>query len=749
MKKEKNLTAPDDMENTPETMEDDQTSYYSDYYEPEATIDKKRIPLLRIGVSGLYTFTTMKKWQIPHQPIKLNKQTPLSSIPLPTMPVPNNIPIDSRPLPIPVIPIKHYYEELRLDVDGMYPQMQASGSIRSLFFNTRWIAELRKTGSNTYEGKIWYTYGLSILKYHYVKIKTIYSFPFGPKQAIVIFSGAGVPDRSIIFGFKSKYFHDVEFEFDYEEGITPITSIGTYDHPNHPPTLPDETISIDKVFRRTGFNVSHTSGAGQIPSALKGANGKWSDNEMHDAMQTYWSKFADKPQWSMWTLFAQQHDTGRSLGGVMFDDIGPNHRQGTSLFYDSFISDLPAGDPDAAAFVARMKFWTAVHEMGHTFNLAHSWQKELGNRWIPGVHNENNARSFMNYPYNVPGSTTAFFSDFEYRFSDQELLFLRHAPYEFVEMGNADWFENHAFEWAKETENAHLQLVLRVNKPDFNFEFMEPVCVELKITNTSPYPKVVDSKMLADMHNLTLVVQRKGASARQYRPFAQKCYENTPMVLQPGVSMYESIFISAGVGEWLIDEPGDYVIQACVESDEEKYSVSNAMTIRVRPAKTHDEEYIAQDFFSDEVGRVLQFDGSRVLQRGINTLMEVSTKLPHMKASAHANVALAMPYTKDYKSIQFKGDSKKAADNKSIKTESANPAEANKFFEKAFGKSFEMQIESLGHIDAKDYVQTFAASLKDEGKAKEALKVQEELVKVFTSRKVLPSVINDIKSTMK
>ena len=47
----------------------------------------------------------------------------------------------------------------------------------------------------------------------------------------------------------------------------------------------------------------------------------------------------------------------------------------------------------------------------------------------------------MNYPFRVAGGQSAFFADFEYRFSDQELLFMRHAPERFVQMGAADWFD--------------------------------------------------------------------------------------------------------------------------------------------------------------------------------------------------------------------------------------------------------------------------------------------------------------------
>ncbi len=60
-------------------------------------------------------------------------------------------------------------------------------------------------------------------------------------------------------------------------------------------------------------------------------------------MQTYWSRFSASAQWGMWVFFASLHDIGSDLGGVMFDDIGPNHRQGTAIFNDAFISNAPGG----------------------------------------------------------------------------------------------------------------------------------------------------------------------------------------------------------------------------------------------------------------------------------------------------------------------------------------------------------------------------------------------------------------------
>jgi hypothetical protein len=183
----------------------------------------------------------------------------------------------------------------------------------------------------------------------------------------------------------------------------------------------------------------------------------------------------------------------------MFDDIGPNHRQGTSIFIDSFISQPPAGDPNPAAWVDRTLFWTTCHEMGHAFNLAHSWQKSLGAPfgipWIP-LLDEPEARSFMNYIDAVNGDQLAFFSDFAYRFSDQELLFMRHAPEQPVRMGDADWFDHHGFQEASVSAAPAFDLTLRANRDAPGFEHMEPVILELKLKNITSDPKIVDRRLL-------------------------------------------------------------------------------------------------------------------------------------------------------------------------------------------------------------------------------------------------------------
>jgi hypothetical protein len=644
-------------------------------------------------------------------------------------------------------------EELRLDVDDRYPQNTVSGTIRRGFIGrVHWIAKLTRTSRNVWSGNIWHKDGTtSMLPQTSVVVTATRSWFPNQRRAKVEFRGPGQPTRIRYFNYVSRYFRKVEFEYDHVTGVTPVTTINTGDHPNHPASLPAQNLSIANVYRRSGFNVSISGDKTNIP--LTGVGTSWSDAEMHDAMQTYWSRFANTSQWALWTLFANKHDRGSGLGGIMFDDIGPNHRQGTSLFYDSFISNAPSGDADPAAWVKRMRFWTAVHEMGHAFNLAHSWQKQhptsWGTPWIP-LANEPEARSFMNYPYNVSGGQTAFFSDFQFRFSNNELLFMRHAPERFVKMGGANWFDNHGFEGANIQENPTFRLETRVNRKTPAYEFLEPVNIELKLTNLSDRPQLVEKDILDCNEHLTIVTKRENDPAKQMTPFAHYCSESKLVALQPGQSLYGTLMVSVGRGGWNIDDAGRYVIQICLHHDERDI-VSEPMHLVVRPASNFDEQVLAQDFFNEDVGRILTFGGSRVLESGLNTLKTISSQLKGQRVAQHANLVLGQTMARDFKTLELKdGVNETMASASSldgaIKVSKAKVGDGLKTLTSALDNKADGAIDTFGHINFKNLTDQFTDMVNNHGDITQAVKVQESMLKTMTKRKVVEPVLQDIKS---
>jgi hypothetical protein len=636
--------------------------------------------------------------------------------------------------------------ELRIDVDGHDPQLTISGLIVSgLADRLHWMAKVAPgDGANSWAGDIRFKDGTaSLLPQTRVEIGIA---PSGSSfQATVKFSG-GVTDLVRTYRRNSLYFHPVEFEFAQVEGTFSTMSIDTGAHPNHPTDLPRETLTIETVFQRAGFDVSVSGTRNIVPLSLAGANRTWSNTELHDAMQVYWTRFANKPQWAFWTLFAARHDQGPSLGGIMFDDIGPNHRQGTAMFNESFIANPPAGDADGDAWVRRMRFWTVVHEMGHTFNLAHSWQESLGTPWIT-IGDEPEGRTFMNYPYNVQGGQTKFFSDFYYRFSDQELLFMRHAPERFVQQGNADWFDNHGFRQAEVSAEPKFQLVLRANRVEPHFDFMEPCMLELKVTNVSEDPQIVGEHLLQSAERMAVIIKRDGAPARRWLPFAQYCYKNTKTVLTPGASKYDSIFVAADRAGWNLAEPGNYTLQALIRIADEDV-VSNKLRLRILPPRGYDDERLAQDYFSEDVGRVYAFDGSRVMSSANAVLQEMVERMPERPAACHALIALGHPLMKDGKVLAAVPDDSNnpqaMSPDSSIQVTTAKPDDAEKEMKEALLDKADSAAETLGHVDYKAYNDYLSDALASQGDKADARKVQGTLYKTLEQRGAASFVLEDI-----
>ncbi|PGM69908.1 hypothetical protein CN952_21650 [Bacillus cereus] len=633
-------------------------------------------------------------------------------------------------------------EEIRLDVDGRYPQNVVSGTITwNSVTSVHWVADLRNIGLNVWTGIIKRKFGeTNVFPYTNVKVQ-VNSSTFPNQQTVeVIFSVGGESEEIRTFQFKSPYFHSVEFEFDAEEGTTPVTTVQTYAHPNHPDNIPNETLSIAEVFKRTGFDVKLSQGNNVIPQSGAGADKKWSSNEMHDAMQAYWSHFANRPQWSLWTFFAaSESEEGHSLGGIMFDDIGPNQRQGTAIFNNSFIADPPANDTNPVAWTQRMRFWCACHEMGHTFNLAHSWQKDLGVPWIP-LTSDPQSESFMNYPFRVAGGQNKYFQDFEYRFSDQELLFMRHAPERFVQMGNASWFDDHGFEQDETLNDSIFKLELRANRKTPFFQFLEPCVLDMKLTNVSKEPQIVKDRVLSDFHHVNVIIKKVGQQGRRLMPYATYCWNAKNKVIMPEESIYESLFASVGKNGWLIGDPGDYEIQISLKLNNTKV-ISNILKLRVAPPHGYEQEILAQDFFSEDVGRILTFDGSRYLEKGNNTLREVTERLNEHPVAIHAHIALAKPLAFDYKLLDFEQE-----ETTKVNMISSQPEDANHHFTAALTQDHQKAATTLGPIDYNDYMGTYSKFLAKEGREKDAVETQDILYQVLAERNVPNRVLQAVKN---
>ena len=561
------------------------------------------------------------------------------------------------------------------------------------------------------------------------------------RKATATFSGGPGSSVTLNYTFEKAAFRETAFEYDTVSDATAVTTHNPASHPNHPASVPNSTLSLESAYARVGIQVTKTGGDSVIPIGSAGANTTWSDQEMHDAMQAHWSRWADAPQWAVWVLFARLHDQGTTLGGIMFDDIGTAQRQGTSIFSNSFISQAPAGEANPGPWVERMKFWTAMHEIGHSFNLAHSWQKSLGTSWVP-LADEPSALSYMNYPFFYPGGVDAFFAAFEYGFSPDELLFLRHAPERLVKMGAEPWFSNHgfekdAFEQLRADVTGPLELELRVHREP-RFEFLEPVVVELRLKNVSSTPTVVDGNALRD-DGLAIVVAKDGGDSKRWLPFARYCMAPSPTVLQSGEAMYHSLFLSAGTGGWLISDPGTYTVYAATDTGEGCAALSRPLAIVVDRPSGSEAERLAGDVFTKEVAHILAFGGSRVLEGANETLQQVAERLPESRAAVHATAVLGTPMAADGKVLTVTAEGEET-----VEVVPGAPDQARELLSAALG-DFDRAADSLGHIAVTEQTKRLADVMAVEGNTSARADLLRGSADALARRGVLPGVVEALR----
>ena len=397
-----------------------------------------------------------------------------------------------------------------------------------------------------------------------------------------------------------------------------------------------------------------------------------------------------------------------------------------------------------------MQFWTAVHEMGHAFNLAHAWQKALGapqapgDPWIP-LANEPESRSFMNYPFRVSGGQSAFFSDFRFRFSDNELIFMRHAPRRFVQMGNSNWFENHGFEAPDEFQHTgNWSLAIRPNRDASSYRFLEPVTMELKLSNTSSEAVMMPAEMLTDGRHVTVFLQREGGQTKQWRPMITRCHETHNDKLDPGESIYGAHMISTSTEGWLIDEPGFYKVQAAVDLGEE-IVVSNVMRLYVGPPASAEESLVAPDYFTEDVGRIMAFGGAPALSSAEAVLLRVTNTCADNPAVKHAEIALTSPMLRNFKVLEGEG----GREDLTIRAQNAKVSMAAKAQVATLLKNYDAAANTMGHIPYFGQLRCVAEAMRDDGDEKGALDVMSKTLDVMKKRKILASVIDNAERRFK
>jgi hypothetical protein len=296
----------------------------------------------------------------------------------------------------------------------------------------------------------------------------------------------------------------------------------------------------------------------------------------------------------------------------------------------------------------RRFLYTYIHEIGHAFNLAHSWEKGR-----PDI------LSWMNYDwkYDYYGGSGSFWASFRFSFDDRELIHLRHGDRAAVIPGGDPWVGG-GYPQAPPSAMARVGTTHAVGQAPMEllvrskgyFGFMEPVHVELRIKNASDLPLELDTELQPECGNVVIYIRRPDGRILQYAPLLYKLATPHFQVLEARQQAIEgadrhsqNIPISYGKYGHYFDAPGEYLVRAVFQGAGDVLITSPVHRLRVGHPLSREEERMAQDFFSREAGLALYLNGSSspYLQEGMSTLEAIADRFSRSPVGAFLSLVLA------------------------------------------------------------------------------------------------------------
>ena len=529
----------------------------------------------------------------------------------------------ARPLPQPIIPsrvvtrtvsgryrgqVGGFQLELRVDLDRTRPLNKVSADFFSVSGGTTtYFGSLivdaptitRTTTQITARGLGRFTWGAGAPVVQVTIPRRSILLPAAP-ATVQFFSTGGSPGASYICAFENVGFRKVAIETDRVSDVTTPT-FNAYNSGLLPSGGPARSISVVSAFAEAGIELAPTTNSNIVNISDALSDHLWSDAELHASMTRHFSLHRNVAQWAVWQLVCQRHELGAGLYGIMFDQLG-SQRQGCAVFHH--------GIGGTTADKLRLQAYTYVHELGHCFNLLHSWQKSYANP--PGV-NRPTSLSWMNYPWNYPGGAAAFWNSFNFQFDDPELIHLRHGFRNDVIMGGQP-FASHAAVIDPHSmadpisDESGLKLEIEAHHPDYAMG--EPVVLKMALSLMDRRGKVVHPHLHPKASMTTIAICKPNGDVVRYEPYIDHLMDSQPRFLTDGEVIEESAYIGFGAGGLYFDRPGTYQVRAVYHAPDGSQVFSNVAKLRVRHPVTQTDEELADLLIGEDQGALFYLLGS-------------------------------------------------------------------------------------------------------------------------------------------
>ncbi|GLF97883.1 zinc metalloprotease [Streptomyces yaizuensis] len=470
-----------------------------------------------------------------------------------------------------------------------------------------------------------------------------------PTAHFALLSRDNTPSLQLTCSYVGPALRSVELETDAMAGTQVFQSYDTSRGSWVPRGYRNRVLTLASAYAEAGIELKN-AGQVNVVADTSGADLKWSEAELHAAMEANFSLHRDAEQWKIWNFIGTYHSYHDGVAGIMFDQTG-RQRQGVAIFYNSL--------RDYNCLGTAMELFTYVHELGHVFNMLHSWDKNLAVPPAPlGPNSGFGELSWMNYPalYNNGAGRAEgqhFWQDFPYRFSDNELRHLRHGFHRHIVPGGDNALTNAALDLSATAQTFTLPgagedpgLSLSLGGKQF-FGHGEPVMAELRLSRTGVTGDVTVAGSIGPKGERTkVVITDPYGRTRVFRPIARTCSghgeaEGTVTLTEANPAVYETAYLGYGSDGLYFAEPGAYQVTAVHTGLDGARTVSPTRTLRVRTPLDRADQEVGEFLTGDDQGTLLAFLGSDAphLTAGNDALQELIERHGDHPLAAYARLA--------------------------------------------------------------------------------------------------------------
>lgn len=390
-------------------------------------------------------------------------------------------------------------------------------------------------------------------------------------------------------------------EFEIETGVAGPPEV----------THRDARMSIEIALSRAGIETHQVGRSDALPAAPPAG---WSEKQIEALMVNTAQIDLAARSFSLQVLWLSRSNRPGLLG-VMFDTEDERPRQSVAIFADAIRAHVTGDDVQRG----RKLIQTAVHEIGHALNLAHRFEREVGRA---------DSLSCMNYDWRYLGGNRAseYWNKFDYSFDEDELAFLRHAPYPAIVQGGATfhsvryWHEGNSgySPYVPETELPDLGLELLPPQNGTLFGFAQPVLLGLRLTNKSRAPLTIPTSLLDPKAGFVELLIRRvtrgrpaSGASEAFLPIMARCFDlaqEITQTIQPDGTFEDNVNLTFGAAGFSFAEPGLYEVQALLVMYDrvrgvDRIAPSNVLTLDIQYPMGRDDHAVSDLVLTAEAGR--------------------------------------------------------------------------------------------------------------------------------------------------